>query len=252
MQLEPFVGFDVGDNLGARLLPGWVRTCKPVLDHPLGEGLAADAGLVDQPQRCRDPIGGSPAWRRGRCNRPRSGERRRSRSIHRVSSPFALSVAIERRRRGRPPRACVRCRLRLSQLITVTGPPSRSAALGEATDEPADGRARTIRLGQIVNNIRMSFIEAAIGAKAIALLGDRQTDHMGLGRGQRRQHLAGLRRCGERAADHAHDTVLRRLRQRLDRVEDSPAGRALRGCRAAAETRRSRPSRRLRPRSHPR
>ena len=56
MQLEPFMGLDVADNLGARLLPGWTRPFEPVLDHPLCERLAADAGLVDQPQRERNPI----------------------------------------------------------------------------------------------------------------------------------------------------------------------------------------------------
>ncbi len=56
MQLEPFMGLDVADNLGSRLLPGWTRPCEPVLDYPFCERLAADAGLVDQPQRMRNPI----------------------------------------------------------------------------------------------------------------------------------------------------------------------------------------------------
>ena len=91
-----------------------------------------------------------------------------------------------------------------------SAPPS--TALGEAMDEPSDRRTRMIRLGQIMDNIWMRFIEPALGRQSIAFLGDCQTDHMDFGRGQRRQDLRWLRHCGEGAANDANNAVLRRLR----------------------------------------
>src|ERR1700752_2750287 len=54
MQLEPFIGLHIRDQLRASPFPSRAWASEPVLDHPLGEGLAADTCIVDQSQRSCD------------------------------------------------------------------------------------------------------------------------------------------------------------------------------------------------------
>jgi hypothetical protein len=166
LQLEPLVGLHVGDQFRARLIPGRVWTGKPVLDHPLGEGLATDTCLIDQSQRGRDATaahlrgGGDDAIDHG----PGKGGVLFDPSRE---PPFSFSVGSSGERQD----GCFELASVAVQVIATDHgywPAPPVAALGKATNEPADGRARTTGLRQIVDNIQMILIKTAIGTKVIA------------------------------------------------------------------------------------
>src|SRR5208283_5433282 len=120
MQLEAFMGLDVADNLGASLLPGWTRPLEPVLDHPLCERLAADAGFVNQPQRVRNPI---PARLRRRGDNAVEHGIGKCGVLDDPAREPALRMSVELGGEGRTAASSVRpLPARLSQLSTVTGP----------------------------------------------------------------------------------------------------------------------------------
>ncbi len=200
-QLEGFVGGDVGDQLCAPARSCWARAREEVLDHPFGERLALHGGAILEADGRPGPDPPGRRRRRGDgVDHACWGRRSRRRSRRRVRDRAAAPAPP-------PPRpAAAHCRAGCSQESTVIRPaPASRRRTSAATSQPT-ARARPLRFGEVVNDVRMGEIQALPGPNLYPGSVIAQRDDRGStgrrGRSERRPARAravitgeGLRRC---------------------------------------------------------
>ena len=213
VQLQRLVMGDVADQLDPRPFPGWARPGEAVLDHPLREELALDAGAVLQPGGRRHP-------------RQQGGVRgRRDRIDHAVGkggvrfdpAGEGVAAALREREDGLRQLAPVRAEVVAGdnrQGSSAAGPPSR-----QPLHQPADRGTRRSSSAKVMGDVGIVQVEGAICAVGVARLGYGQRQHVGRRRGDGFEDRAGLRTRGEGAAQHADNAVGRIGAAQFERVK---------------------------------